>query len=298
MSLPYSIDFLLNLEDGAFVVNRERQILLWNSMAEKLTGLESQVLIGKSCARHLRCHIDDSGNSLCEEACPLKKALISGKPQELESNMRHISGSLIPVKIKVIPYHNQQGFIEGAIEIFQPISQPEWLYSSEVISDRITFTDAETGLYNRNFLDSYYLRLVKEQRAHYDRGLVFVDVEVLGEIRNIKSKLDAFTMRQKVAEVLMLTQADDGEMVAARWTNNTFVVLINNSHPLHLQDVVLNLENALRLVLYNEHFPSFDVTFRLMSTLISSDEPLEKVVDILQKRAKGFKPKRKRPSPS
>ena len=294
MSLPYSIDFLMSLEDGAFVVNRERKILLWNGMAEKLTGYQAKALIGKSCKRQLHCHVDDSGNPLCDGDCPLKKALLSGKPQELETNLVHLKGGRIPVKIKVIPYHNQQGFIEGAIEIFQPLTQPEWLYTNDLISDRITFTDAETGLYNRNFLDSYYLRLVKEQRAHYDRGLIYIDLEVLGEIHNLKEKLDAFGLRKKVSEVLVAIQADDGEILSARWSGESFVVLINNSHPLHLQDVVLQVENHLRLVLYNQSIASFDVAFRLMSTLIASDEPLEKVVDILQKRSKGNIPRNRK----
>lgn len=291
MALPYSIDFLKSMEEGVFVVNRDRQILVWNARAEKLTGIESQRLIGKSCAKHLKCHVDANGNPLCDDDCPLKKALLSGKPLESELYMRHANGEVLPVKVKVIPYHNNQGFIEGAIEIFHPVDTPNWLYSNAAIGERITFTDPETGLYNRNFLDSYYLRLVKEQRSHYDRGLILIDLHVLGEIRNLKSRIDAFTLLQKVAGLLTEVADTDGETISARWSQESFVVLINNSHPVHLQDTVIQLENKLREVLYGERMASFDVAFRLMHTLIASDEPLEKVVDILHKRSRGAIPK-------
>lgn len=286
MALPYSIDFLKSMAEGVFVVNRDRQIILWNAQAEKLTGIKQQQMLGKSCAKHLRCHVDEAGKALCDTACPLRKALQFEKPLEAELHMKHSGGDVIPVKVKVIPYHNSQGFVEGAIEIFAPIATPNWLYSYEAMEDRITFTDSETGLYNRNFLDSYYLRLVKEQRGHYDRGIVVIDLEVLGEMRNLKAKMDAHELQQQVVSLLRDTISTDGEMVAARWSKQSYVLLINNSHPVHLQGIVMQLEDQLRDRLFHEKRATFDIAFRLMHTLIASDEPLEKVVDILHAKGK------------
>lgn len=285
MAVPYGIEFLKGLDEGVFVVNRDRQITLWNATAASLTGREASEMIGKTCSKHLKCHVNQEGEPLCDEECPLKKALLSGKQQEMKATMRHASGSLIAVQIKVVPYRNQQGFVEGAIELFSTLEQPTWFRDEEALASRVTYTDIETGMVNRRFLDTYYLSLLKAEHANFERGLVLIDVDMLGELNGLKDKMEVFEIRQRICDLLNKVTEHDSEMVAARWSKQSFVVLINNSHSQHLQDVVISLEKGIRQVLFNQENASIDLCFRLMSTLISSDEPLEKVIDILHKRS-------------
>lgn len=285
MAVPYGIEFLKGLDEGVFVVNRDRQITLWNASAASLTGRDESEMIGKTCSRHLKCHVDQDGEPLCDDDCPLKKALSSGKQQEMKALMRHANGGLINVQIKVVPYHNQQGFVEGAIELFSTLEDPSWLKDQEALAKKVTFTDIETGMLNRHFLDTYYLGLLKSEHASFERGLVLIDVDMLSQFNRLNDKMKAFEIRQRIRDLLLKLSENDSEMVAARWSKESFVVLINNSHSQHLQDVVIALEKALRQALFNQESPSIDLCFRLMSTMISSDEPLEKVVDILHKRS-------------
>jgi PAS domain S-box-containing protein len=290
MGVPFRIEFLKGMDEGVFVVNRSRQITLWNQAAEGITGFKDSEMLGKTCSKHNRCHVNEKGEALCDAQCPLKRALDTGRVQELDALLKSKAGELIPVNVKVIPYHNAQGFVQGAVELFVPDKTAGWQDKQQDLQKRLPYTDIETGMVNRSFLDSYYLRLIKDQRAHYDRGLVLVDVEQLSQFDNLKDRMKVFDMHVKISDILLKLTYNDVDMLAARWSPLSYVVLINNSHPLHLQSIVLQLENQIRNVLYERSAADIDLCFRLMSTLIATDEPLEKVVDILHmKSAKTYR---------
>lgn len=76
----YSI--LENLQEGIYFVDSERKITFWNKGAEVITGFKAEEIIGKYCYDNILNHIDESGNKLCLQGCPLHETLKDGKIEQ------------------------------------------------------------------------------------------------------------------------------------------------------------------------------------------------------------------------
>ena len=69
-----------SLNDGVYVVDRDRTILYWGKSAERITGWKGSDVLGKRCHDDILCHIDKDGRRLCgEEYCPLHRAMLTGR---------------------------------------------------------------------------------------------------------------------------------------------------------------------------------------------------------------------------
>jgi PAS domain S-box-containing protein len=72
-------DALAHTADGAFVIDAEGRIILWNRAAEKLLGYSAREVIGRPC-----CDIfmgrDDNGNRLCYRGCHVTSLVRLGDP--------------------------------------------------------------------------------------------------------------------------------------------------------------------------------------------------------------------------
>ena len=62
------------LFEGAYMVDKDRTILFWNKAAENLTGYRASEVVGKHCDDNLLMHVNEKGENLCKEFCPLKQS--------------------------------------------------------------------------------------------------------------------------------------------------------------------------------------------------------------------------------
>jgi PAS domain-containing protein len=58
------------VEDGVYVLDTRRRIVLWNRGAERITGFSSGEVVGRSCAENILVHLDSSAQPLCSTSCP------------------------------------------------------------------------------------------------------------------------------------------------------------------------------------------------------------------------------------
>src|ERR1700690_4668242 len=68
-----------NLNDGLYIVDRDRIIQYWNKAAERISGHTAVDLIGKPCSDNVLTHVDGDGNSLCIGMCPLLMTITDGE---------------------------------------------------------------------------------------------------------------------------------------------------------------------------------------------------------------------------
>lgn len=108
-----------SLPMGVYIVDRKRQIALWNAAAEKLTGYLRQEVVGRSCWDGLLMHCDENNTVLCGVACPLLHTMHDGLPREADVFLRHKGGQRIRVRIRASPLRNEDGSIIGAVESFE-----------------------------------------------------------------------------------------------------------------------------------------------------------------------------------
>jgi len=118
---------LQSIVDGVYITNLDREITFWNRGAERITGFKAGDVTGKLC-RNLLSHTDDSGNSLCDIACPLSATMATKDPiygKDVHSGSAW--GRTIPVSVSCSPMLDSNGNIVGAIEVFRDISEQKEL---------------------------------------------------------------------------------------------------------------------------------------------------------------------------
>jgi sigma-B regulation protein RsbU (phosphoserine phosphatase) len=125
--LHLSAPAILNtLPDGAYITDLDRNILFWNTAAERITGWPARDVVGRSCNDNILVHIDKDGHELCgKEYCPLHRSIVTGQPSEapLLVYARNRTGDRIPVEVSVSPIRNDDGTIIGGIELFRDLTE-------------------------------------------------------------------------------------------------------------------------------------------------------------------------------
>lgn len=111
--------------DGVYIVDKKRTILFWNKGAEEITGFTAEEVEGRKCFDGILDHIDEHGNLLCKNRCPLTQALQEGIHVREKIYPLHKSGKRFPVMTHVAPIRDEQGNIIAAIEVFRDITEHE-----------------------------------------------------------------------------------------------------------------------------------------------------------------------------
>lgn len=122
--LPHiSYDKILNqIQDGVFITDVSRNIVFWNQGAEALTGISQDEVLARPCfASNGICKTDHKGTYLCDNNCPLLKAI----DKESSGVYPHIIffntkwGIDLPVSMSVGPIHNLDEEVVGGIAVFR-----------------------------------------------------------------------------------------------------------------------------------------------------------------------------------
>jgi len=113
------------LPEGTYITDRKRQIVFWNSAAERITGWHSEEVVGRNCSDNVLAHVDKDGHPLCGcEYCPLHRSMVTGcasrAPMLLFANSK--AHSRIPVEVMVAPLRDCGGKVIGGIEVFRDVS--------------------------------------------------------------------------------------------------------------------------------------------------------------------------------
>jgi PAS domain S-box-containing protein len=113
------------LPEGTYITDRRRQIIYWNTAAERITGWRSEDVVGRNCSDNILAHVDKDGHPLCGyEYCPLHRAMVTGctskTPLLLFAKSR--ANSRIPLEAMVAPLRDMDGEVIGGIEVFRDVS--------------------------------------------------------------------------------------------------------------------------------------------------------------------------------
>ncbi|MCU7494373.1 MAG: PAS domain-containing protein [Ignavibacteria bacterium] len=120
------LDVVLNgIADGVYVVDEKRKIIFWNEGAENLTGYKSEEVLGYRCSEDILKHIDENGEPLGIDTCPLELALTQGKSTKIKIYPQHKNGKRFPVMAHISPIKNKDDEIIAAVEVFRDISKEE-----------------------------------------------------------------------------------------------------------------------------------------------------------------------------
>ncbi|MBN2208982.1 MAG: sigma 54-interacting transcriptional regulator [Candidatus Coatesbacteria bacterium] len=122
-----------SIADGVFTVDLEFRITLFNSAAERITGIERDEAIGKPCWEVLQ-------TTVCESACALRETMKTGQPVVCRPIcIIDSSGESVPISVSTALLRNERGEVIGGVETFRDLSLVEEL--KKQVEQRYTFAD-------------------------------------------------------------------------------------------------------------------------------------------------------------
>lgn len=110
--------------EACYVVDKDRRILSWTDAAERIAGYRAEEVVGRRCSDALLWHVDESGDVLCGDRCPLRETMNDGRERDAKVWLHHSKGHLVPVIVHAKALRDDSGTVIGAVETFYDASAP------------------------------------------------------------------------------------------------------------------------------------------------------------------------------
>lgn len=245
MSKYFYKNLLDHLFDGVYYVGTDKTITYWNPSAEAITGFHENEVFGKLCSDNMLNHIDDAGNALCKEGCPLHESLLDGKIREANVFLHHKDGHRVPVSVRIAPVRDADGNIIGALEVFQDNTAKQEILSELEQYKHMALIDPVTNIGNRKLAEMNLANRFAEMERHgVGFGVLFVDVDHFKQVNDLYGHEAGDKTLQMVSKSMVnsLRSID----VVCRWGGDEFIIIVPNIDEQGLQNIS---ERLLRFVL-------------------------------------------------
>ena len=281
-------DLIENLFDGVYYVDRKRTITYWNAAAERITGYERAEVLGKPCAANILRHIDEAGNELCQNGCPLAATLQDGQSREVNVYLHHNQGYRLPVAVRVSPVRDESGAIVGAAEVFTENAElRQVLNDLEALRQKASH-DELTGAGNRRAAEiALKTRFFELHQFDTPFGLVFLDIDHFKQINDVHGHGVGDQVLRLTANTLAAALRRGDLLV--RWGGEEFLVLLADADAAVLARVIERLRVLVErsFLILDGHQLSF--TISLGATLAQPGDTPETLIaraDALMYQAK------------
>ncbi len=264
-----------DIDEGIYIVDKERKILCWNDSAKSLTGYDKSEMIGKHCYDNILNHIDEKGRHLCFEYCPLVRAMKDRTKKEDSVFLHHKDGHRVPVRVKAIPLFDGSGESVGAIEIFTDTVGS----ISEKIKEleKLALIDPLTQIANRRYLISSINSKISEfERENITFSLIFIDIDDFKKINDVYGHdMGDEILRMVSSTIKSNIRAED---MIGRWGGEEFVVLLPNCSHHKLEKVA----EKIRVLVENSSKKTADgeisVTVSIGGTVCVQNDSVQSIV--------------------
>ncbi len=263
--------------DGVYLVDRERRITFWNKGAERITGFQADVVVGKKCADNILNHINEQGVCFCREGCPLDATILDGQPRQVQLFMHHALGHRVPIIVHTEPIKNQKGNIVGAVETFTDNSV---LFTIEKrasqlqeLVDQDTLTKVGSRQFIKNVLETSLMGL---HVLHARMGILFLDIDHFKKINDEFGHENGDKVLQMTANSIRHSlRAGDA---IGRWGGEEFVAIINEAD----EKILKMVSEKLRIMILNSLLIINDqlvqVTVSIGATLLKNEDTPETAI--------------------
>lgn len=230
--------FLLQLidhvSDGVYFVTPERRIVFWNKAAENITGYKRKEIINRLCYDNLLDHISETGQHLCNSACPLALTMQDGKPRQVLAYLRHKQGHRVPIWIKTQPMYNATGQVIGAVETFAESSPMMRMRQQLQELKNSALSDPLTGIGNRRYIEGFLkARLTAYKELGIPFGVAMLDLDFFKKINDTFGHNTGDKVLRMVAQVLRKNLRSDDSV--GRWGGEEFLAVITGVSKRSLQ---------------------------------------------------------------
>ncbi len=278
----FHLDILNHVSDGVYFVDTQSRICFWNKAAARITGYDGRAVLGRACSDNLLRHVNDTGKCLCTEGCPLAKTLQDGVAREGNVYLHHRDGYRIPVHISIIPMHDENGVITGAIETFR--DNTVMMRNLEQIQDlrKAAFIDALTGLANRRYMEEAIEKHLSELHSTgRDFGMIMLDVDHFKQFNDQFGHSIGDHVLRMVGQTLSHNcRAYD---TVGRWGGEEFMVIAEQIDARSLKMVTERLRTLVESSWLLENNRRLGVTASFGATIAHADETSEMLIQRVDK---------------
>lgn len=220
---------LLSVGDAVISTDASGKIILFNAVAERLTGWRQDQVMQLPIDEVLTI-VDEP---LVSEAISLRHSVEASSKAMLQTR----EGSLVPVEATASPIMGTIGTVNGVIVVLRDNTEKR---QKQQQMEKLTFRDPLTGLRNRRAYETELTRL--DHKRWYPLVLIAADVN------NLKLSNDAFghdagdLLLRSVASVLVT--ACRPQDIVARIGGDEFVLLLPNTYATDAQQFIDQLHTA------------------------------------------------------
>jgi two-component system, cell cycle response regulator len=172
-----------HFHEAIYIVDVNRKFLFFNEMASEISGFSQEEMHGLFCYDNKLNHIDDFGNHLCFNGCPLVESMEKDKVSDHFVYLHHKNGHRVRVHVRAIPF-KEDGVIVGAVEVFTDETQKNLMQQELEIQKNISLLDPLTGLFNRRFLSEKFPILLDSTQNPGQLGVLMIDIDLFKNVND------------------------------------------------------------------------------------------------------------------
>lgn len=287
MDIDYK-SLIENIFDGLYLVDKNRSIIYWNHVAEKITGYRSEEVIGRRCRDNILVHVDENGKSLCHGRCPLEATIRDGEFRDAEVFLQHKNGHRVPVWVRAAPLHDTAGNIIGGAELFTDLSAGNAISNKVHALEKLSFLDNLTQLANRRYLEMELGgRIAEKNRYGASFGVVFMDIDFFKRFNDTYGHDMGDRVLKAVARTFVNTARPSDLM--GRWGGEEFIGILGRVDADGLDSAVERIRSLIEQSRMEENGQSLRVTVSIGATLARDADTADSIVkraDILLYQSK------------
>ncbi|WNF38475.1 diguanylate cyclase [Bacillaceae bacterium IKA-2] len=264
---------LENFYEGVYYVDKHRTITFWNQGAERISGFTSSEVLGKACFNNILNHVDNLGNQLCFNGCPLHETITDGDMREGSLYLHHKNGHRVPVTVRTIAIYNGDTIL-GAVEIFVDDSKKHELLEQVEELKVLALKDQLTGLANRHYINNFLSFKMNEfKMLGIPFGIAFMDID---NFRDFNNQFDHLTGDEvlKIVAKTMSSVVRSSDLVG-RWGGEEFVAVltgINEEQLLNICEKIRMLTEASSL---RKNESNLSVTISIGATIFKEEDTIQ-----------------------
>ncbi|HML38348.1 MAG TPA: diguanylate cyclase, partial [Bacillota bacterium] len=210
---------LQSIGDGVVTTDNLGIITSMNSVAERLTGWDNEMAVGKAFSEVFVLENEDTGQTVEN---PIQKVLETGLVIGLANHTELVNrqGGRTPIADSAAPIQkskDEQTF--GVVMVFRDVSN-EKEHSKEI--EFLSYHDSLTGLYNRRYIEEIMIRTGKDE--YLPVSVIMADVNGLKITNDVFGHKAGDALLKSVADLMRKYCGESG--LVARWGGDEFVILM------------------------------------------------------------------------
>ena len=277
-SAAFRARLLDSLYDGVYFVDTERRITYWNHGAERLTGFSAAEAVGTHCHDNLLAHVDAQGCQLCMNGCPLLTAIHEDRSLESSVYLRHKQGHRIPVSVRVVPIHDTQEKVIGAVEVFSDSSRGISAERRVSELESIAFRDPLTMLPNRRYIALRVQQSLEETREFKRRfALLLFDIDRFKRVNDTWGHAAGDALLRTVAGTLTHSLRDND--LVGRWGGDEFLAILADVTPASMKKLAERCRQLIAQCAVPLHSSRIQTTVSIGATMLKRTDDAEKAIE-------------------